>query len=130
MKISASLVIGVYMMISTTMYADEYGRTKEFQACLHKAHSNVDTDECTKKEFAKQDKRLNQQYKKALELFEPKAAKAFKETQRSWVDYVNKKCGFWNYYYEGGSLASRADAICRIEETTFRADEIESFANR
>jgi uncharacterized protein YecT (DUF1311 family) len=54
----------------------------------------------------------------------PAAATALKEAQRTWMQFRDAKCGYWEKLYEGGTFASVAAGNCMRVETGRRALEM------
>ncbi len=126
------MIVAASLIFTSSVFAIDITRTKAHEQCCDKAQNNLDMSDCHSNEFKIQDKRLNVQYKKAMKIFShnPKLVAAFKESQRAWLKYVDSKCGFYNFYYEGGRIAPLVVAECQVRETMVRADEVEEFASR
>lgn len=72
------------------------------------------------------DERLNDWYGAARDKLkdDPGAAAALKEAQRTWIQFRDAKCDYWEKRYEGGTFASVATGDCMRVETGRRALEM------
>ena len=59
---------------------------------------------------------------------QPGAAAALKEAQRTWIQFRDAKCDYWEKLYEGGTFASVAAGDCMRVETGRRALEMHAIA--
>jgi len=51
----------------------------------------------------------------------------FRDVQRSWIAYRDKKCGYFNIHYQGGSMARWLGARCMMDETARRTIDLRFF---
>lgn len=51
----------------------------------------------------------------------------FRDVQRSWLTYRNKKCAYFSIHYQGGSMARWLSARCVMDETARRTIDLRFF---
>ncbi|MEK7660509.1 MAG: lysozyme inhibitor LprI family protein [Pseudomonadota bacterium] len=51
----------------------------------------------------------------------------FRDVQRSWISYRDKKCAYFRIHYEGGSMARWLGARCMMDETARRTIDLRFF---
>lgn len=51
----------------------------------------------------------------------------FRDVQRSWITYRDKKCAYFNVHYQGGSMARWLGARCMMDETARRTIDLRFF---
>ncbi|MDR3323946.1 MAG: lysozyme inhibitor LprI family protein [Zoogloeaceae bacterium] len=105
-------------------HAEEAKLTPQFEACMNKAATTVDTLDCIGAETERQDKRLNKAYK-SLQNTERK--KTLQDAQRAWLKYREANCAFY-YDPEGGTLATVEGSDCFMSMTARRANELEALS--
>lgn len=98
-----------------------------YQQCVHEADKGLTTyDRCLDDEYHRQDQRLNQAYRAAMQRIQPFRRPALRDFQRLWIRYRDRKCQLAYYPGRGsGGLMDMRD--CRIRETIRRAIELENF---
>jgi uncharacterized protein YecT (DUF1311 family) len=90
-------------------------------ACVAKeGESNGARSQCSSREAAVWDQRLNAAYRKALETMEKDGADNLRKTQRAWIAYRDARCKqAWETYH--GSMAGPIQAWCEMEQTARQA---------
>ena len=116
-------VVGVPLVAQT--FVEKYITSTQFDSCVSQHPSTYGYVECVNKELQLQDKRLNKNYKRLIRILPKEKRKSLKDTQRVWIKYIEKKCGYFYDRYSGsGGLQ---DAIsCKLKETIKRANELEA----
>lgn len=99
--------------------------------CLDKAMSNMDMYDCQKAELARQDKRLNTEYKKLVDELKKDNSNEGKEiidrtvkAQRIWILFRDASCDLESAQMLGGSGQGLVSMDCTIRFTKERADYI------
>jgi uncharacterized protein YecT (DUF1311 family) len=82
--------------------------------------------ECIAEEMTKQDKRLNNAYKKVLKSLSSERQTQLKNAQHAWVAYRDAECDYL-YDPDGGTLAGVISANCYMDKTAQRATVLESY---
>ncbi|MDB5856226.1 MAG: hypothetical protein JWR22_4267 [Herminiimonas sp.] len=97
----------------------------QFARCIEKAEA-VDPKilDCMSTEWERQDKRLNEAYKKLFRSSSSSQKTRLQQVQRLWVKYTEANCGFY-YDPEGGTSARQSAAQCAIDARVARAKELE-----
>jgi uncharacterized protein YecT (DUF1311 family) len=126
MKYCASLIATLIFASPLQVKAEEPKLTHEYSKCIERSGA-VDPKilDCMSAEYIRQDKRLNQAYKKLLNQETPKRKKELQEVQRLWVKYTEANCDFY-YDPNGGTLARQSANQCSIDARASRATELES----
>jgi len=103
-------------------------RTKEYDRCVQKAAA-VDPAvlECIGDEYSRQDKRLNDAYRKLMASLKGDRKKQLLEAQRLWTKYTEANCGFY-YAPDGGTSARMISFECEVTARILRAAELENLA--
>lgn len=90
-------------------------------ACEQKeGSSNGARSQCSQREAAVWDQRLNAAYRKALDAMEKDGADNLRKTQRAWIAFRDARCvQAWATYH--GSMAGPIQAWCEMELTARQA---------
>ena len=100
--------------------------TAEYSKCVEQSGG---TDpgmlDCMGAEAERQDKRLNDAYKKLMNELKPERRKELQEAQRLWIKYTEANC---NFYLDpnGGTAAKLAASECPVLAKATRAKELEN----
>jgi uncharacterized protein YecT (DUF1311 family) len=86
--------------------------------------SNSGMAQCSYREAAVWDERLNQNYKKRLDDAEPAYRDALKKMQHAWIAYRDAKCGAISVG-EPGTISIPMTASCVLDETARQAIDLE-----
>jgi len=76
-------------------------------------------------EAERQDKRLNDAYKKLMNELKPERRKELQEAQRLWIKYTEANCNFY-LDPDGGTAAKLAASECPVLAKATRAKELEN----
>lgn len=101
--------------------------TLEYSKCMDKTEG-VDPAmlECIGAETSRQDKKLNDAYKKLMAELTPERQQELREAQRLWIKYMEANCFFY-YDPDGGTLARLSSSGCYARAKAERAKELENF---
>ena len=127
MKFCASLIAVIITAFPLLVQAQQPKLTAEYSKCIDRAGA-VDPKilDCMSDEYSRQDKRLNQVYKKLLAQLTPERKNELQEVQRLLVKYTEANCGFY-HDPNGGTSARQFAYQCSIDARASRAAELESF---
>ena len=81
---------------------------------------------CMGAEEERQDKKLNDAYKKLMKELKPERKRQLQEAQRIWIKYIEANCDFY-LDPEGGTAARLAASECPVLAKAARAKELENF---
>jgi uncharacterized protein YecT (DUF1311 family) len=99
----------------------------EYSKCIEKSGG---TDpgmlDCMGAEAERQDKRLNDVYRKLMNELKPERKKELQEAQRLWIKYTQENCNFY-LDPDGGTAARLAASECPVLAKAARAKELENF---
>jgi uncharacterized protein YecT (DUF1311 family) len=125
MKVSlVAISIGVLLSASPAWCADK-DLSKQYSVCMDKAGGkDGDMDECVSEEHARQDERLNKNYKALVAAASPAKKKKLVALQRLWIQYRDANCGIDYEPSEGGSLDRLMYRMCLLSTTASRATEL------
>ena len=128
MKFASLAVCGVLLIAPPSSFAaDRVELTPQFGECVAKSDGgDFSALECQGAEFTRQDKRLNEAYRKTLARLPKAKAEELRKVQRAWFAFVEAKCGFLYDNHEfSGTLDRVAASYCGVEERARRAAELE-----
>lgn len=123
------LLLMAFLAIGSTQ---AFGQEKdplsaEFSTCIEQSGG---TDpgmlDCLGAEAERQDKRLNDVYKKLMNELKPERKKELQEAQRLWIKYTEANCNFY-FDPDGGTAARLAASSCPVLAKAARAEELENF---
>jgi uncharacterized protein YecT (DUF1311 family) len=104
-------------------FVEKYATSKEYDLCIQSVVATYDVLACMKTELARQDKVLNENYKKAIKALDKERRKTLISAQRSWINYRDKKCSL--YYHKNSGAGGLLDQEeCLIKETIKRSAEL------
>jgi uncharacterized protein YecT (DUF1311 family) len=99
----------------------------EYSKCIERSGG---TDpgllDCIGAESKRQDKRLNDVYKKLMNELKPERKRQLQEAQRLWIKYLEADCHFYDDP-DGGTAATLAANECPVLAKAARAKELENF---
>jgi len=104
---------------SQLAHADSYSQ------CMKGANTTAAMRECSGAELKRQDDRLNQNYKKAMDSLEEEQKGKLRDAQRKWVAYRDANCGMY-YTMTGGTIDQLNGIGCEVDMTKQRAGELEN----
>ncbi len=129
MRYILTLAVYIFPIIIFTSFAnseefvEKYTTSKEYDLCIQNVFATYDILACMKAELARQNKLMNENYKKALKALKKDRRKALISAQRSWINYRNKKCSLYYHKHSGtGGLLDQEE--CLIKETIRRSTEL------
>ena len=100
-----------------------------YQACFDNATNNHAMMQCTWKELAYQDRRLNRYYKRAMKRLEPEERARLRKAQRAWITFRDLECDFEGWEMRGGSGEPLLIGGCRLDMTRKRADALKAIVS-
>jgi len=124
-----SLLLMAFLAIAS---AQTFGQEKdllsaEYSKCIEQSGG---TDpgmlDCMGAEAERQDKRLNDVYKKLMNELKPERKRQLQEAQRLWIKYIEANCDFY-LDPDGGTAARLAASECPVLAKAARAKELENF---
>jgi uncharacterized protein YecT (DUF1311 family) len=107
--------------------------------CIIKAHSQqassriidcnsvttqIEMNECAKKDFDKADKELNEIYKKTMSLLTPESRQSLISAQKKWIEYRDTSCKVYEKLYQGGSMMNMITLNSKTRLTNERIKEL------
>lgn len=126
MSIKRMMGVAVLSLAAVAPLAQAQDKTSvAYKACMDTANTTVSMNECNNAEIARQDKRLNQVYKKAMAAFGPVQQGKLRDAQRAWIKYIDSNCDFY-FTQTGGTMDILNGGGCRLRMTSERADELEA----
>src|SRR5262249_36005287 len=123
----AVLVIAFLAVASTQAFGQETDLlTAEYSKCIEQSGgSDPAMLDCIGAEAERQDKRLNDAYKKLISDLKPERRKELQEAQRLWIKYTEANCNFYSDP-DGGTAANLAASECPVLAKATRAKELEN----
>src|SRR5260370_20745110 len=124
------LVIVLALVLSTpALAAADSDMTQEYLACMDTSKGvTSEMMDCISAETARQDARLNANYKKLLAKLSAKRKKTLLDAQRAWIKFRDLNCEFY-YDPDGGTAARLASTDCFLQATADRAKELKNLTN-
>jgi uncharacterized protein YecT (DUF1311 family) len=121
------LLMAFFAIVSAQAFGQESDLLSvEYSKCIEQSGG---TDpgmlDCMGAEAERQDKRLNDAYKKLMNELKPERKKELQEAQRLWIKYTEVNC---NLYLDpdGGTAARLAASECPVLAKAARAKELEN----
>jgi len=103
--------------------------TQEYLTCMDKSKGvTPEMMDCMSAETARQDARLNENYKRLMSKVSAKRKKTLLEAQRAWIKFRDLNCEFY-YDPDGGTAARLASNDCFLQATADRAKELKNLTN-
>ena len=104
--------------------SERYSAT--YTACTQAAGSTADYVQCAGAEHARQDRALNEAYRKAMATLNARQQAKLRTAQRAWIAWRDAKCQSladpdW------GSLSTVTANFCMVDETIARLIELEEY---
>jgi uncharacterized protein YecT (DUF1311 family) len=127
--IALMLIILGLLLSTPALAAADSDMTKEYLACMDKAKGvTAEMIDCISAETARQDARLNANYKKLMLKLSAKRKKTLLEAQRTWIKFRDLNCELY-YDPDGGTAARLAGSDCFLQATADRAKELKNLTN-
>jgi uncharacterized protein YecT (DUF1311 family) len=124
------LLIVLALVLSTpALAAADSDMTQEYLTCMDKSKGvTPEMMDCMSAETARQDARLNENYKRLMSKVSAKRKKTLLEAQRAWIKFRDLNCEFY-YDADGGTAARLASNDCFLQATADRAKELKNLTN-
>jgi len=124
------LLIVLALVLSTpALAAADSDMTQEYLTCMDKSQGvTPEMIDCMSAETARQDARLNANYKKLLANLSAKRKKTLLEAQRAWIKFRDLNCEFYSDP-AAGTAARLAGSGCFLQPTADRAKELKNLTN-
>ena len=104
-----------------------YGVRPTYDACIKETQGHVpDQGDCADAEFKYQDDRLNRAYKTLINGLSGVDKRSAVDAQRAWLAFFSKDCAARADRF-GSDDAPATEAICRMESTAMRAQQLEDW---
>ena len=122
------IVLGLVLSTPALAAADS-DMTQEYLTCMDKSKGvTAEMIDCISAETARQDARLNANYKKLMAKLSAKRKKTLIEAQRAWIKFRDLNCEFY-YDPDGGTAARLAGSDCFLQATADRAKELRNLTS-
>jgi len=121
-------ILIVLGLLSTTppLVAADNDMTQEYSTCMDKSNGNTaGMTDCISAETARQDARLNENYKRLMSKLSAKRKNTLQAAQRAWVRFRDANCSFYSDP-EGGTAALLDGRDCFLQATANRATELKN----
>lgn len=112
------------MSFAENLYTDDYSTCMELSG-----GNDFEMSVCISSEYAVQDKKLNEVYKKLMSQLSDQRKQALREAQRQWIVYTEKNCAFYGDP-DGGTMAQLSAQECMLSSRAERAKELEMFLEK
>ena len=124
------LLIVLALALSTpALAAADSDMTQEYLTCMDKSKGvTPEMMDCMSAETARQDARLNENYKRLMSKVSAKRKKTLLDAQRAWIKFRDLNCEFY-YDPDGGTAARLASNDCFLQATADRAKELKNLTN-
>jgi len=93
-----------------------------YNDCMDKANTTADMLACARDEYAYQDRRLNDVYKRLMNSLSDERKSALRTEERKWLTHKTSQCKAPS---NGGTLSLVTSSDCAVQETARRAAILE-----
>ena len=126
----AILIVFGVLLSAPPLAAADSEMTQEYSTCMDKSKGNTaEMTECIRAETARQDARLNENYKRLMSKLAAKRKNMLLKAQRAWVKLREANCSFYSDP-EGGTAALLDGRDCFLQATAERAKELKNLTRR
>jgi len=116
----------ITLSLSVSAAEDDYSAT--YNSCMDASGGvTMDMVDCMGSEHDRQDARLNQGYKAAMQALEKAQQSQLRDAQRLWIKFRDADCALLGSL-TGGSIDRINSASCFLDMTKQRADELARLA--
>jgi uncharacterized protein YecT (DUF1311 family) len=123
------LIVLALALNTPALAAADSDMTQEYLTCMDKSKGvTPEMMDCMSAETARQDARLNENYKRLMSKVSAKRKKTLLEAQRAWIKFRDLNCEFY-YDPDGGTAARSASNDCFLQATADRAKELKNLTN-
>ena len=114
------------LLSSSPLAAADSEMTQEYLTCMDKSNGNTaGMTDCISAETARQDARLNENYKRLMQKLSAKRKNALQAAQRAWVKFRDANCSFY-FDPDGGTAALLDGRDCFLQAAADRAKELKN----
>jgi uncharacterized protein YecT (DUF1311 family) len=119
-----TLIVFGLLLNTPPLAAADGEMTQEYLTCMDKSNGNTaGMTDCISAETARQDARLNENYKRLVAKLSAKRKNTLQVAQRAWVKFRDANCSFYSDS-EGGTAALLDGRDCFLQATANRAKEL------
>jgi uncharacterized protein YecT (DUF1311 family) len=119
-----TLIVFGLLLNTPPLAAADGEMTQEYLTCMDKSNGNTaEMTDCISAETARQDARLNENYKRLMSKLSAKRKNTLQVAQRAWVKFRDANCSFYSDP-EGGTAALLDGRDCFLQATANRAKEL------
>ena len=119
-----TLIVFGLLLNTPPLAAADGEMTQEYLTCMDKSNGNTaEMTDCISAETARQDARLNENYKRLMSKLSAKRKNTLQTAQRAWVKFRDANCSFY-FDPEGGTAALLDGRDCFLQATANRAKEL------
>ncbi len=124
-----TILIVIGLLLSTLpLAAADSDMSQEYSGCMDKSNGNTaGMTDCIIAETARQDARLNENYKRLVAKLSGKRKNTLQVAQRAWVKFRDTNCSFY-FDPDGGTAALLDGRDCFLQATANRAKELGNLA--
>jgi uncharacterized protein YecT (DUF1311 family) len=97
---------------------------RSYSACLQKAQSTFELDECAATEYKRVDALLNAEYGELRRAVGAANRPALAAAEQAWIAFRDKDCALDAARYAGGTLAAVELRMCLVDRETTRLAEL------
>jgi uncharacterized protein YecT (DUF1311 family) len=120
------LVVFGLLLNTPALAAADSEMSPEYVSCMDKSNGNTaGMSDCISAETARQDARLNENYKRLMSKLSAKRKNALQAAQRAWVKFRDTNCSFYSDP-DGGTAALLDGRDCFLQATANRAKELKN----
>ena len=128
LKFTSSLMLMAFVAIASEAFGQEKDPfSAEYSKCIERSGgADPGMLDCIKAEADRQDKRLNDAYKKLMNELKSDRKRQLQQVQRMWIKYIEANCDFY-LDPDDGTAARLAASECPVLAKEARAKELENF---
>lgn len=120
-----TIFLSLFLFSTVCSAKEELEYSRQYELCMDRSGgATMPMVDCTWEENKRQDRKLNELYKKLMVSLPPEKQKELKQVQLAWIKYKDLNCDFYYDRYSGSSTHINASS-CYLETTASRVKDLE-----
>jgi uncharacterized protein YecT (DUF1311 family) len=121
--------LAVVLFGAPLLLAQDEGLSQQFRDCLNDAGGTTERENCIGNEWALQDARLNDLYKKLMAVETEQGKQKLRDSQRAWIKYKEDWKNYINTVSDGDFLGDEYVSMFDLMTTVMQAENLQDMLN-